>query len=59
MISSVQVSIKDIMDPVRNLVEAGMDDDMIVSIIRQTFGIGYIGMTRRAILRVRAEKKNG
>lgn len=59
MISSVQVSIKDIMDPVRNLVENGMDDDMIVSMIRQTFGFGYAGMTRRAIARVRAEKENG
>lgn len=59
MISSVQVSINDIIDTVRNLVENGVDDDMIVSMIRQTFGLGYVGMTRRAIARVRAEKENG
>jgi hypothetical protein len=59
MISSVQVSINDIMDTVRNLVGNGMDDDMIVSMIRQTFGFGYAGMTRRAIARARSEKKKG
>lgn len=56
MVSSVKASINDIIDTVRTLVLNGVDDDMIVSMIRQTFGKGYVGVTRRAITRVRAER---
>lgn len=55
MMTSVEISINDIQDTVRNLVNNGLDDDMIVSQIRTTFGVGYVGMTRRAIARARKE----
>ena len=56
MITSVQVSIEDIMPLVKRLVGEGATDTLIMQLVRDEHGVGYGGMVARAIARCKSER---